>query len=74
MVAISFEASIDDRSSSSSSGVHKKLRGTVISPSSRSTSRRMAAGSDIFTLSDRAGLLRSLALARTAALSWLWCP
>ena len=30
MVAISFEASIDDRSSSSSSGVHKKLRGTVI--------------------------------------------
>ena len=33
MVAISFEASIDDRSSSSSSGVHKKLRGTVISPS-----------------------------------------
>ena len=30
MVAISFEASIDDRSSSSSSGVHKKLRGTLI--------------------------------------------
>jgi pimeloyl-ACP methyl ester carboxylesterase len=36
--------------------------------------RRMVAGSDIFTLSDRVGLLRWLALARTAALSWLWCP
>ena len=36
--------------------------------------RRLAAGSDIFTLSDRVGLLRWLALARTAALSWLWCP
>ena len=29
MVAISFEASIDDRSSSSSSGVHKRLCGTL---------------------------------------------
>ena len=34
--------------------------------SPNSTSRRMAAGSDIFTLFDRVGLLRSLALARIA--------
>jgi hypothetical protein len=33
MVALSFEASIDDRSSSSSSGAHKILRGTIILPS-----------------------------------------
>jgi len=40
MVAISFEASIDDRSSSSSSGVHKILRGTITSPSPLTPARQ----------------------------------